>query len=114
MNLVKLIPLAINVGPDLQALAQCSAPLIRLAHQIWPELEPILKRILSNPEMKEFLASVGASSEIPTDPREQVVWLQTSLTKLGFPPKGGIDGIFGTATLEAMLKLAQHELRSSK
>ena len=114
MNLIKLIPLLLNVGPDLQAFAQSSAPLIRLAHQLWPELEPILRRILGNPEMKEFLATVGASSDIPDNPREQVEWLQTALTKLGFPPRGGIDGIFGTATLESMLLLAQHHLRSVK
>lgn len=37
------------------------------------------------------------------DTGEQVVWLQTELTRKGYLPAGQIDGIFGTFTLGALL-----------
>lgn len=37
------------------------------------------------------------------DTGEQVVWLQTALTRKGYLPQGQIDGVFGTFTLGALL-----------
>lgn len=110
MDWLKLVPIALNVGPDLQELGRVSSPLVRLGHKLWPDIEPPLRRILSNPDLKEFLSSLGGIEGVPTDPHEQMRWLQTALTNLGFPPIGGADGVFGVKTLDAILKLASFEL----
>lgn len=103
MSALDFLGLAIRLGPlvpKVQKLARDVKPLVQLARQLWPTIQPQLEELWNNSDVVALRQKLAFDNEIIVG-QYNVEWLQQSLRDLGIAQLE-VDGDMGPATIEAV------------
>lgn len=105
MDWRNLVSLGLALGPlwpDIEKLMELTKPTIQLVRKTWPDIEPVLKRILADPTIQRLLKE-GELGEIADTGLDDVPWLQETLVLFEYLKDGDFTkGKYKQKTFDAV------------